>query len=265
MKNVSLLIISLIVCLQSLAQTATCKPDKDSIYADEPLKVEYKLDVQSTADFKLINNNDFKILNGPSISRSLSMVNGKTTGYVVYSYTLAANTIGNSNIQPPGGLFTFNQTTYNVTCPSVFIRTDSMPEDYLEQEEEQINDIYSLFGDFEKPKARRFTPDIPDAYIQANVYLSARKFKVGQQFTVTCKTNASGVEITKYSAADNKTFRLVPSDINNDAKIVTTKENKTAEVTLIPLKTGKYKLTLFSIDTGLRVIRTEPVLIKVKR
>jgi hypothetical protein len=75
----------------------TVKVDKDTMYQDEVIKVEFLLD-NLTGNFKAPDFIGFRIVSGPNTSSSFSMINGEVSQKKSYSYVLVPQSIGSQLI-----------------------------------------------------------------------------------------------------------------------------------------------------------------------
>lgn len=91
---ITLFIIPIAFCQKG---SLTVKVDKDTVYLDEILKVEFLLD-NLTGNFKAPDFIGFRIVSGPNTSSSFSMVNGEVNQKKSYSYVLVPQSIGSQYI-----------------------------------------------------------------------------------------------------------------------------------------------------------------------
>ena len=68
------------------AQTLSIEMNKDTLSLDETIQVTYK--INDACDASELQFKDFLVVSGPSVSRSISIVNGKRTAESSYSVIL---------------------------------------------------------------------------------------------------------------------------------------------------------------------------------
>jgi acetate kinase len=88
----------------------TVKVDKDTMYQDEVIKVEFLLD-NLTGNFKAPDFIGFRVVSGPNTSSSFSMINGEVSQKKSYTYLLMPQTkghqvIGEAYVQNDTGMIT---------------------------------------------------------------------------------------------------------------------------------------------------------------
>lgn len=85
--SVSLVCVVLCFCMfEGQSQSLTIEMNKDTISLEETIQVQYRVDKSCNAsDLKF---DDFLVVSGPSISRSVSIVNGKRTAESSFSVLL---------------------------------------------------------------------------------------------------------------------------------------------------------------------------------
>jgi hypothetical protein len=76
-------------CILANAQkgSLSIRLDKDTLYQDEVIKIEFVLENLS-GNFKAPDFNGFRLVSGPNTSTSISMVNGDVFQKKIYSYLL---------------------------------------------------------------------------------------------------------------------------------------------------------------------------------
>jgi hypothetical protein len=112
MKFGSVIFVTLFIIQITFGQkgSLTVKVDKDTVYLDEVLKVEFLLD-NLTGNFRAPDFIGFRIVSGPNTSSSFSMVNGevnqkKSYSYVLVPQSIGAQFIGAATVQNDDGLVT---------------------------------------------------------------------------------------------------------------------------------------------------------------
>lgn len=75
----------------------TVKVDKDTMYQDEVIKVEFLLD-NLTGNFKAPDFIGFRVVSGPNTSSSFSMINGEVSQKKSYTYLLMPQAKGHQVI-----------------------------------------------------------------------------------------------------------------------------------------------------------------------
>jgi hypothetical protein len=94
------------------------KVDKDTLYQDEVIKVEFLLDNLS-GNFIAPDFNGFRMVSGPNTSSSFSMINGVVTQKKAYSYVLMPEATGDQQI---GGAIVSTDEDKLITDPvSVYV------------------------------------------------------------------------------------------------------------------------------------------------
>jgi hypothetical protein len=91
--------------------------DKSRIQAGETFLLEVILENMDSKNLKMPDLAPFKILQGPSTSSSVSIINGRKTSSYTYQYLLLANARGNFNIGPATvsvGAQTIKSNTLNI-------------------------------------------------------------------------------------------------------------------------------------------------------
>lgn len=90
------LIVTSAICQE---QSFTVRLSHDTVQTDQPFRIEYEIlnlnGVSSPPDF-----HPFMIAGGPNTASSFSMINGKVTQKITYSYTLRTAEAGEFTIQP---------------------------------------------------------------------------------------------------------------------------------------------------------------------
>ena len=99
MKFGTFILISLFFIQSSYSQkgSLTVKVDKDTVYQDEDIKVEFLLD-NLTGNFKAPDFVGFRIVAGPNTSSSFSMINGEVSQKKSYTYILVPQSSGPQQI-----------------------------------------------------------------------------------------------------------------------------------------------------------------------
>jgi hypothetical protein len=96
--NIKLILIFLIALNVSAQTKFTAKSDKNTIALNENVNVHFEVNDPEFENFKPPKFNDFKIINGPKMSVSSSLVNGKRIYKSLYTYTLQPNKSGELSI-----------------------------------------------------------------------------------------------------------------------------------------------------------------------
>lgn len=122
--------------LLSQNESLTVKVDKDTMYQDEVVKVEFLLD-NLTGNFTAPDFVGFRVVSGPNISSSFSMINGEVSQKKSYTFLLMPQTTG---LQIVGEATVQNDTG--------IIKTDAV-EIYVEGTENLRSG--------NRPKQRRYT------------------------------------------------------------------------------------------------------------
>ncbi len=103
-KSVLLLLITtLSLCTLMAQQEAirfTVQVSTDSLLMDNPLQVSFSLENAKGQDFEAPYFTGFSVLSGPNVSTSMTVVNGRTTQSVRYTYLLQPEEVGNYYIEP---------------------------------------------------------------------------------------------------------------------------------------------------------------------
>ena len=76
----------------------TVKVDKDTMFTDEVLKVEFIMD-NLTGNFKAPSFSGFRVVAGPNTSSSMSIINGEVNQKKSYSYILMPEDTGTLTIE----------------------------------------------------------------------------------------------------------------------------------------------------------------------
>ncbi len=101
MKNIVLIFLLSINFILNAQVEFKTEISKDAVMINEPFKVEYKVN-KNFDDFNLTENENFKVISGPSTSfqQSINMTNGKMekTVSVSYIYFLKAKKSGKQNV-----------------------------------------------------------------------------------------------------------------------------------------------------------------------
>jgi hypothetical protein len=75
----------------------TVKIDKDTMFADEVVKVDFYID-NLTGNFTAPDFSEFRLVSGPNTSSSMSIINGSVSQKKSYSYLLMADKTGTLQI-----------------------------------------------------------------------------------------------------------------------------------------------------------------------
>ena len=101
MKRIVLIIlVQFAICIVTYGQNISIEIDKKKYKLDEKIEVTFSIEF-SADSIKLPDFKGFSIVNGPSVSSSSSIMNGKQTVYKSWKYILRPKQSGNLYIESP--------------------------------------------------------------------------------------------------------------------------------------------------------------------
>ncbi|MEN8193477.1 MAG: BatD family protein [Bacteroidota bacterium] len=219
--------------------------DKTTVNQNQRFQVYFTFeggDGSNLKGFRPPNFNNFKIVSGPNQSSSISMINGKVSSTITYSYIVVA---------PNTGKFTIDKATVQ-----------------LQGKEYQSNTLsLSVVKSSGKTSTHSSSQSISDEELKKNVFIRAiadkRNVMQGEQVTVTyklyTKLNISSPQISKlprykgFWTEELETSNNIRFDVEM-YKGVRYRSAVLKKVALFPTKSGKLTVTPFELEI--------PVLIK---
>ncbi len=165
------------IVLNASAQTKfTAKSGKNTIALNENVKIHFEFNDTKFKNFKPPKFNGFKIVNGPKMSVSSSLVNGKRIYRISYTYTLQPKksgklTISFATINGKGKLYKTNPLKINVlnSIPKINkpIQKEKLDNESINTSIEKIG--IKLFLDQAIPQ-KKYTIDFLEKSISGNNY-----------------------------------------------------------------------------------------------
>jgi hypothetical protein len=118
--KLGLVVISLLLCLSSLAQVKFYASAPKSAAVNQNFQLNYTIENGQGTNLKVPSLNDFQVLGGPNTSTSMQWVNGNVTQSVTYSYILRAKKegtfkIGRASVNISGANLESNELTIEIT------------------------------------------------------------------------------------------------------------------------------------------------------
>jgi len=101
----------------------TVRIDKDTVYLNETMNIEYIIE-NCSGNFELPVFDNFEIVSGPNVSSSLTIINGVKSQKMSYSFQLLPIESGDSEI--PG---------MRINCEGSVIQTETIPIRILSKKE----------------------------------------------------------------------------------------------------------------------------------
>ena len=101
LKHIFLFFFFLTICTIGIAQVSfVASTDAKQVVENGYFQVTYTLNNARGGNFKAPSFKKFKVLNGPSRSMSTTIINGKATQKVSYSYSLQPSKVGKITLAP---------------------------------------------------------------------------------------------------------------------------------------------------------------------
>ncbi len=249
----------------------TLSVSQRDISMDDELYVEYTVNgARRDAGMPMVNFNDWTVVSGPNTSSSLSIINGKRSSSVAYSYTLipkrtGALTVPSAQIAIEGNFYNSNSVTVNVSRGSGNSGNNSA-QPPPSRGRGSIFDIFDdIFGEPDRPRNPSMRPgQSPTEFMRENNFVKVTPSKnivyIGEPFLATYEFY-SGMTLTSANVSKQPSF--------NGASVIEMTEEKPPYKTthngkeylvsrirqaqLVPLKTGTIVLESAEVATEIMV------------
>jgi hypothetical protein len=251
----------------SIAQRFTATAQGKEIPLNYAFDVTFTVENGDLQKFAPPRFDGFDVM-GPSTSQNYSIINGRTSKSVSYTYTLQPKKQGDFVIPPATAIVNGNQMQSNSIAVKIIA-----PAKQSQQQAMQSNDPFDVFRQMQRPRQQTSEDDIRKA-VEKNVFVrvipSKSSLYQGDQVTLSYKLyyrmQLNGIQATKmpsYNGFLSEEFKLPERHPEDEPEIETYEGKKyyTAElkrVTLFPTKSGKINIDPIELQSQVLVEVPDP-------
>ncbi len=251
----------------SIAQRFTATAQGKEIPLNYTFDITYTVENGDLQKFNPPKFDGFDVY-GPSTSQNYSIVNGRTSKSISYTYTLQPKKQGDFTIPSATAVVNGNQMQTNAIAIKIIA-----PAKQSQQQAQQSNDPFDVFRQMQRPRQQTSEDDIRKA-VEKNVFVrvipSKSSLYQGDQVTLSYKLyyrmQLNGIQATKmpsYNGFLSEEFKL-PEHHPEDEPEVETYDGKkyyTLEikrVTLFPTKSGRININPIELQSQVLIEVPDP-------
>lgn len=242
-KNLFLIIFLLILGSNLWGQRFTATVSQNTVYAGKRFELKFSLNAEGS-NFKAPDLSNFRILSGPNQSTSMSIINGRMSREISFSYILEATKEGQFTIEPASIRIDGNTVKSNPITIEVLPKTEAQKR----AEQQQAQEERTM-----EEQAKRIISE----NLFVKVLISKQSVYQGEQFVATYKlyqhpdlrvTNIRVNNIPSFEGfwtQEISTSSDVEWEVLNGIRYATRTIKK---VILIPQRTGNLPIEPYSFD-----------------
>ena len=224
-------------CLPLVAQVSfEASTDAKQVVENGYFQITFTLNNASGADFRSPPFKDFKVLNGPSRSMSTTIINGKASQKLAYSYALQPKSIGKFTIAPAtikvnGKVLKSNAVSVEVIKASAASKSATEADELFVKAEIDTSEIYvgqQLVVDYK-------------LYTTVNI----------ENYDIAYESDYPGFFATDIRRFDSRAIREVVDGVQYTTKIL-------KRIALFPQQTGLLTIDPMTIRLGVVVGQRRP-------
>lgn len=251
----------------AFAQRFTATADANQVPQNYSFDVTYEISNAEVGKFSPPTFENFEAF-GPSQSQNVSIVNGKMSKSISYTYTLKPKKQGDFTIGAATAIINGTQTASNTISIKVIAPAKQS------QQQQQSNDPFDAFRQMQQPQQQESSDADIQKYAQKNIFLRVIPSKTslyqGDQFTISYKLYfkiqvyaLQALKMPNYNNFLSEEFKLPEPNPNEEPPIEVYEGKKYyvrefKRVSLFPTKSGRINIDAMELQSTIGIPQYHP-------